>query len=312
MIRTTSPVFGQLAALADPTRSRVLLLLEQQPLTVSELCDVLQLPQSTVSRHLKVLAEEGWVSVRAEGASRVYRLSRLEPAARKLWQAVRQEISEIATSRQDALRLGAVRAERRTRSAAFFAAAAGQWDAVRREMFGVGAEVMPLLSLLDSGSVVGDLGCGTGQVAAKLAPFVAEVIGVDASPEMIESAKQRAARYANVSIRQGQLEDLPVETGELDIALLMLVLHYIVDPARVLGEAARGLRPGGRLLVTDMVPHDRAEYQETMGHIWQGFSAEQLDAWLGASGFTVERRVELPPDPQAKGPNLFAAVARRL
>jgi ArsR family transcriptional regulator len=312
MIRTASPVFGQLAALADPTRSRVLLLLEQQPLAVSELCEVMQLPQSTVSRHLKVLVDEGWAAARADGASRVYRMGRLSPAARTLWQAVRKEVSEIASSRQDVQRLGVVRAARRSRSAAFFAAAAGRWDAIRRDLFGPAVEVFPLLSLLDPSWVVGDLGCGSGQITARMAPFVGRVIGVDGSAEMIDAATERVAGLSNVSIRQGQLEELPIESDELDLALLILVLHYIEDPMRVLGETRRVLRPGGRLLIVDMVPHDRSEYLETMGHVWQGFAAEQVAGWLDAAGLQVERRVELPPEPQAKGPNLFAAVARRL
>ena len=306
-----SPVYGQLAALADPTRSRLLLLLEQQPLSVGEMCEVVQLPQSTVSRHLKVLGEESLVAVRSDGASRVYRLARLDSATRKLWQAVRPEVGESAASRQDVQRLKTVLSERRARSAAFFAESAGRWDAVRRELFGAGAEVLPLLALLDGASVVGDLGCGTGQVAQRLAPFVARVIGVDASAEMIESARQRLGQYDNVEVRQGALEELPVETGELDIALLILVLHYVVEPASVLAEAARSLKPNGRLLLVDMVPHQRSDYLETMGHVWQGFSDVQIEAWFSEAGLHVERTIDLNPDPQAKGPNLFAAVARR-
>jgi SAM-dependent methyltransferase len=311
MMRNASPVFAQLAALADPTRSRVLLLLEQQPLTVGELCEVMQLPQSTVSRHLKVLVDEDWAAARADGASRVYRLGKLSPAARTLWQAVRKEVSEIPSSRQDVQRLRVVRSARRSRSAAFFAAEAGRWDAIRRDLFGEAIEVLPLLAMLDPTMVVGDLGCGSGQVSARLAPFVGRVIGVDASGEMIEAASGRVSDLGNVSIRQGQLEELPIETEELDLGLLILVLHYVEDPPRVLAEARRVLRPGGRLLIVDMVPHDRSEYLETMGHVWQGFAADVLDEWLAGSDLGIERRIELPPEARAKGPNLFAAVVRR-
>ena len=310
MIHAASPVFGQLAALADPTRSRILLLLEQQPLSVTELCAVVQLPQSTVSRHLKVLGDEGWTAVRSEGASRLYRLGRLEPWARKLWQAVSDEVRDTATGQQDAERLRAVLTERRNRSAAFFAASAGDWDAVRRDLFGGSSLVNPLLALLERYWVVGDLGCGSGQVMSTLAPYVGRVIGVDASPEMIETARTRLADVPNAEIRSGMLEDLPIGTAELDVALLILVMHYLADPARVLSEVGRSLKPGGRLLIVDMVPHDRSEFRETMGHLWQGFSSEDLEQWLG-SELQLERRIEMPPDPQARGPSLFAAVARR-
>src|SRR5688572_24892278 len=261
MIHAASPVFGQLAALADPTRSRILLLLERHPLSVGELCAVVQLPQSTVSRHLKVLGDEGWTAVRAEGASRLYRLGRLEPWAKKLWQAVRDEVRDTATSQQDQHRLRSVLADRQSRSVAFFAATAGSWDTVRREMFGGGAELMPLLALLDPDWVVGDLGCGPGQLIASLAPFVKRVIGVDASPAMIERARARAINLSQVEIRKGVLEDLPIEANELDAALLILVMHYVVDPARVLTEASRALKSGGKLLLVDMLPHDRSEYR---------------------------------------------------
>ena len=305
-----APLFGQLAALADATRARLLLLLDRQPLSVSELCAVLQLPQSTVSRHLKVLSDESWVTARADGASRVYRLNALMPPARQLWDTVRAEISGLAASQQDVRRLATVVAERRSRSAAFFAAAAGEWDAMRRELFGVEAEVTPLLSLLDPALVVGDLGCGTGQVAARLSPFVGRVIGVDASSEMVAAARVRASNLGNVEVRQGQLEGLPIEQGELGAALLLLVLHYVVEPVRVLAEVARVLGRPGRLLIVDMLPHDRVEFQETMGHIWPGFSRDVLAGWLAEAGFVMERSLELPPDPKARGPNLFAVVAR--
>ncbi len=311
MIRAASPVFGQLAALADPTRGRILLLLEQQPLAVTELCTVMQLPQSTVSRHLKVLAEEDWVSARAEGASRLYRLGKLDASRRKLWQAVRDEISIGAGADQDAQRLASVLQERRTRSAAFFSATASDWESVRKDLYGSRVELLPLAALLEPSWVVGDLGCGTGQVARSLAPFVARVIGVDASDAMISAATARTRTQANIELRLGELEQLPLADGELDAALLFLVLHYVVDPARALSEACRVLKPGGRLVITDMLPHERGDYLDTMGHVWQGFSEEQLAAWLSAAGFRDFGMIELPPEPQAKGPLLFAARARR-
>ena len=311
MIGVGSPVFGQLAALADPTRARILLLLEQQALAVTELCAVLQLPQSTVSRHLKVLAEEELVSARSEGASRLYRLARLEPPQRKLWQAVRDEVSAGASVEQDAQRLASVLQERRSRSAAFFSAKAADWESVRKDLFGARVEVLPLLALLEPKWVVGDLGCGTGQIARTLAPFVQQVIAVDASAAMIKAAQARVGSMENIDLRLGDLEQLPIGDKELDAALLFLVLHYVVDPIRALTEAQRVVKPGGILLVTDMLPHDRAEYRETMGHVWQGFAPEQLSSWLEEAGFSDCAVVELSPDPTAKGPSLFAARARR-
>lgn len=309
MIKTATPVFGQLAALADPTRSRMLLLLEQHALSVGEVCSVMQLPQSTVSRHLKVLVDEGWATARSEGASRLYRVGALKASARRIWDTVKAEVSATPSSQQDVQRLAAVLEVRRDRSAAFFSAAAGDWERMRQELFGGSAELLPLLALLDPELVIGDLGCGTGQISRSLAPFVRRVIGVDASAAMLEAARTRAP--ANVELREGQLEQLPLADGEVDCALLFLVLHYVVEPGVALQEAARVLKPGGRVLVVDMMPHDREEMREEMGHLWLGFSSEQMHEWLAAAGFERVQLLPLPVDARARGPALFAARATK-
>jgi ArsR family transcriptional regulator len=306
-------IFDRMSALADATRSRLLLVLERHELTVGELCQVLQLPQSTVSRHLKLLGDEGWVSARAEGTSRRYRMpaDRLDAEARQLWQLVRREVAELAGAAQDAERLRSVLAQRSTRSREFFSSAAGEWDRLRADLFGRRADLLGLLGLVDEAWTVGDLGCGTGQMAASLAPFVARVIAVDGSPAMLEAARARLAGTPNVDVREGELESLPIEPGTLDAAVAFLVLHYVAEPADALAQAARALKPGGRLLVVDMMPHDREEYRQAMGHVWQGFEVERLGGWMADAGLTAFRYVPLPPDPAAKGPTLFAASARR-
>ncbi|HEX6912894.1 MAG TPA: metalloregulator ArsR/SmtB family transcription factor [Longimicrobium sp.] len=306
-------IFDRMSALADTTRSRLLLVLERHELTVGELCRVLQLPQSTVSRHLKLLGDEGWVSGRAEGTSRRYRMpaDRMDPGARALWQLVRGEVSGLPGAAQDAERLRSVLAQRSTRSREFFSSAAGEWDRLRAELFGRRADLLALLGLLDEGWTVGDLGCGTGQVSRSLAPFVRRVVAVDSSPAMLETARARLGGLANVETREGELESLPLGDGELDAAVAFLVLHYVAEPGEALAEAARALRPGGRLLVVDMMPHDREEYRQAMGHVWLGFEAERMRGWMEEAGLAGYRYVPLPPDPAAKGPTLFAASAKR-
>lgn len=301
-----------MTALADPTRSRILLALERNELTVNELQSILQLPQSTISRHLKVLSAESWVDARAEGTSRHYRIASdgLDGASRRLWHLVRDEVSRTTAAEQDARRAQAVLAARHTRSQQFFSTSAGQWDRMRLDLFGRRADIA-LLGLLDAGWKVADLGCGTGGIAQSLAPFVEKVIAVDESTAMLTAARKRLHGVENVDIRNGRLEALPLADEEVDVALLFLVLHYVVDPAAVVAEAARVLRPGGRLLVLDMMPHDREDLKQSMGHLWQGFASETLGGWMRAAGLESFRYTSLPPDTGAKGPLLFAASATR-
>jgi ubiquinone/menaquinone biosynthesis C-methylase UbiE len=230
----------------------------------------------------------------------------LEPAMRRLWLAVRDEVAGSVIARRDGERLQQVLAGRHLTSQRFFASAAGQWDRLRRELFGDRVELLALLGLLDESWVVGDLGCGTGQVAATLAPFVRRVVGVDESAAMLKSARQRTREMPNVELRNGTLEELPIEPGELDAALLVLVLHHSGEPASVLAAAGRALRPGGKLLVVDMLPHDHVEFREQMGHQLLGFSEPELTGWLREAGFGGGRFVALPIDAKAKGPPLFA------
>jgi ubiquinone/menaquinone biosynthesis C-methylase UbiE len=306
-------IFEDLTALSDATRSRMLLVLERHELTVGELCAVLQLPQSTVSRHLKTLSDAQWVSSRRDGTSRYYTLALDDrgPATRRLWVLLREQIGLTPGADQDARRLRGVLARRQTKSQEFFASAAGQWDRLREEMFGRASFLHALPGLLDAEWVVGDLGCGTGHVAAALAPFVTSVIAVDRSADMLQAARRRVRDLPNVDVRGGELEALPIQDAELDAATLLLVLHHLPDPAAALAEAARVLRPGGRLLICDMLPHDRELYRQQMGHVWLGFSDESLRRMLTNVGFDHVRVTSMPIDPDAKGPALFVASAKR-
>ena len=306
-------ILDHLASLADTTRSRILLLLDRHELTVSELCGIVQLPQSTVSRHLKALADSGWVAARAEGTSNLYTMTRedLDPAARRLWLLVREQVGSSTAAAQDQRRLQAALAERRTKSQEFFSSSAGQWDRVRDDLFGDRFHLAALGALADGAWTVGDLGCGTGQVSAALAPFVAQVIAVDASAAMLQAAKKRLQHVDNIDLRRGDLEALPIDEARLDAATLMLVLHHVPEPERALAEVGRVLKPGGRAIIVDMQPHDRESYRQQMGHVWLGFSDEHVRRLFQESGFEDVRIVALPPDARVKGPGLFVATGRR-
>src|SRR5687767_11403065 len=307
-------ILDHLSALADTTRSRILLLLDRHALTVSELCGILQLPQSTVSRHLKALADSGWISARAEGTSNVYAMRRddVDASARRLWALVREQVGATPAALNDQRRTQTVLADRRTKSQEFFSSSAGQWDRVRDELFGDRFHLAALPAFADSEWTVGDLGCGTGQLTAALAPFVRHVIAVDASAAMLQAARKRLHGLENVEFRRGDLEALPIDDARLDAATLALVLHHLPEPDRALAEVARVLKPHGRLLMVDMLPHDRESYRQQMGHVWLGFSNEHVRRILDESGFGDVRIVPLSPDPKSKGPGLFVATAKKL
>jgi SAM-dependent methyltransferase len=314
-MNTRAPaILDHLASLADTTRSRLLLLLDRNALTVSELCGITQLPQSTVSRHLKALVDGGWITSRAEGTSRLYTMTRddLDAARRRLWLLVREQVGPTPAATQDQRRLQAALAERRTTSQEFFSSSAGQWDRLREELFGDRFQLAAFAALADAGWTVGDLGCGTGQVSAALAPFVGRIVAVDASAAMLQAAKKRLHGFENIDLRRGELEALPIDDDRLDAATLMLVLHHVPDPARALAEVARVLKPEGRVIIADMLPHDRDNYRQQMGHVWLGFSGEHITAMLRESGFEQVRVVALPADPRAKGPGLFIATGQKI
>jgi ArsR family transcriptional regulator len=306
-----APILDHMTALSDPTRCRMLMLLEKQELTVSELCAILQMPQSTVSRHLKTLSDDDWVASRRDGTSRFYSMpiDDLDSAAKRLWPLIREQVASTTNASQDDRRLRGVLTRRRAKSQEFFATAAGGWDHLRGELFGDEFFLWAVLGLIDPTLVVGDLGCGTGQLTETVAPYVRRVISVDGSTDMLEAARHRLGGAKNVELRQGELENLPIDSGELDVAMLSLVLHYSPSPARALSEVGRVVRKGGRVLVVDMLPHDRQEYQQQMGHVWLGFSEKQITRFLTGAGFGEVRVRMLPADPDAKGPALFAAIA---
>jgi ArsR family transcriptional regulator len=311
--RRPEALLGWMGALSDPTRIRLLLLLERRELGVAELCAILQMPQSTVSRHLKVLLEQGWVLGRAQATNRLYRLGpqAREGMGRRLWLLAREEAAQWPATRHDALRLARRLEPSRRDAQAFFAGAAGRWDRLRAELYGSSFETLALVSLLPPEWTVADLGCGTGQAAAALAPFVRSVIGIDQSAAMLRAAARRTSALANVELRQGSLEALPLVDASVDAALLLLALTYVADPTQAAAEVCRVVRPGGRVVIVDLLRHDRDDFRRRMGQESLGFEAEELRGVLDGAGFIETAARPLAPEPAAKGPALLLATARR-
>ena len=302
-------LFDHLCALAEPLRVRLLHVLARDELGVGELAKVLQSPQSTVSRHLKVLLTQGWVDKRQVGTSSMFRIADPLPArAAPFWEVVSGDLAESGLYDEDLRRADHLLAQRQVDSRDFFGRHAGRWDTLRTELYGTNYVLPTLLAMLPPHLVVADLGCGTGEVVADLASVVAHVYGVDQEAAMLEVAGRRTAGLDNVDIIQGDLSDLPLPDTSIDIALCMLVLHHVSDLESALRAVHRTLRLGGRLVVLDMVAHDRREYRRTMGHQHLGFSPDTLSSLATAAGLACLQWRRLPPEPEAQGPGLFLAV----
>jgi ubiquinone/menaquinone biosynthesis C-methylase UbiE/DNA-binding transcriptional ArsR family regulator len=304
-------LLGWMEGLSDPTRLRLLRLLERHELGVVELCDILQLPQSTVSRHLKILLDQGWARSRRQGTTHLYRtiLDELEAPTRKLWLIAREQTENWPAIEQDRLRLDRRLQQRQQDSQAFFASAAGQWDKLRSELYGQFFTYSAMLELLPRNLAVADLGCGTGQITQRLADHVQQVIAIDNSPAMLKAAKKRLGERPNVDLRRGELQALPLDDAAVDAALLVLVLSYVDSIEPVLKEARRVLKPGGTLVVVDLLPHDRDDFRRQMGQVHLGFSQETLTTALATAGLAQAVTRPIPTERDAKGPALQVARA---
>ncbi len=315
----TRPVISiaeQLATLGDPTRLRMMRLLEASELSVGEVARVLQMAQSTASRHLKSLADGRWVSRRNEGPATYYRmvLDDLSATLRAMWLVVREQAGTSGELAEDQERLVAVLAERRTDSEAFFGRVAGEWDALRGQLFGERFTPAALMGFMPRRWTVADLGCGTGDAAELLAPVVERVIAVDSSEPMLSAGRERLVGAKNVEFVRAELDAMPIESATVDAAVMVLVLHHVGDVAGTLREARRILRAGagggGGLMVIDMVGHGRDEYRQTMGHKHLGFGKSEIESAMGVAGFVDIEYRELPREPEARGPGLFVARGR--
>ena len=299
--------------LSDPARVRLLRILQQHEVSVGEIARALQLPQSTVSRHLKLLHDKGWLVKRAEGTASMYQIDEpsLAEPARQVWALTQSQLGPSPTFQNDDMRLEQVLRDRRTDTIGFFGRIGGEWDALRRELFGETFTFEAILGLLPSDAIVADLGCGTCNASELLAPLVRNIIAIDREASMLDAARKRLAEFSNIEFREGDLSDLPLDDDSVDAAMVFLVMHHIDEPGSVVSEAARVLKPGGQLLIVDMVAHDREMYQHTMGHKHLGFAENTVRAWAKKARLELVRHRLLSPDTSTRGPGLFAATMRK-
>ena len=282
--------------LSDPTRVRVLALLEQQELAVQELMDVLGMAQSRVSRHLAILREAGLLMDRREGTYVFYRFSAPRDGPwHEAWQLVRRELRDDPLHLGDSVALENVLRARAARTRTFFDAVGPEWDALRKVFNDDALRARAVTHLVPAGLRVADIGTGTGILAGELARLGLRVVAIDHSARMLEAAgaKLAAENVKGVELRQGEASALPLEDGAVDAAFAHMVLHYLPSPSDALREMARVVAPGGKVVIVDFVLHEHEWMRQELGVTWLGFAEQELRGWFDEArlaGFRYETR----------------------
>jgi len=303
---------------SDPTRIRILRLLEREQLVVQELMEVLGMAQSRVSRHLAILREAGLVVDRRDRTFVSYRMTLpKEPWWREAWKLVRDNLDGDSSAERDTAALARVLAGRGASSRNFFDIVGPEWDALRKVFDDESVRARAITRLVDPAQTVADIGTGTGILAIELARLGVRVIGVDGSPRMLDAARENLAhdRYAEshrVEFRHGDAHALPLEDREVDAAFAHMALQYLANPADALAEMHRIVRPGGSIVVVDFVRHELAWMREELGVQSLGFELEAIQAWLeSVQAIDIEIRTHEPSTKGRDLPTTFIAVARR-
>ena len=307
-------IFGHFKILQDEVRVRLLRILEKSRCNVGELCQILQMPQPTISRHLKKLLDAGWLQKETENTTRWYSF---QPALlddltiKSLWDVLWIDIqNQEHFFDEDLERLQSLLVLRRTNAQNFFATIGSQWEDVRRGLFGDAYLLPTLLSLLPSDLTIVDMGCGTGDALEALAPFAKKLIGVDQSTEMLTLAEERLhhCNHKNqISFVHGNIVDVDIQE-QVDVVLSMLVLHHLNDIDGVFEKIEKILSKGGRFIVLDMQAHSQLELQRNMGHVHLGFERSFLENIAIRNRFTIHSWYDISKSEEAVGPSLFLVI----
>lgn len=282
-------------ALSDEVRLRIVRAISVAELSVAELVAALRLPQSTVSRHLKPLRDAGLVSARREGTSVYYHPG---PAASEAGMAelLAQRLGEVPHADEDLSSVRRMLEARRQRSKDFFDSVAGGYEALTQPGGGWAALAAGLAAGF-AGKEVADLGAGEGALTLLLARFARRVTAVDLSPVMLRELEGRAAGTGvgeRIRTEEGDIEALPLDDASVDAAFLSQALHHAARPAKAVAEAARILRPGGRLVVLDLVRHEQEWVRDQWADQWLGFDLAEMEMWMTSAGLTPRVIEQLP------------------
>jgi ubiquinone/menaquinone biosynthesis C-methylase UbiE len=288
----------------EATRLRILALLAEAELTVSDLTEILRQSQPRLSRHLRLLAEAGLVERFREGSWAFFRLGERGGGADLAHALIGRLKADDPIVARDRERLAAVRTARAAAAQNYFRRHAAQWDRIRQLHVADAAVEDAIRAALTDKPIRAllDLGTGTGRMLELFAPDIERGLGLDLSLDMLALARARLDRAGlkHCSVRYGDIYDLALPRDSFDVVIIHQVLHFLDDSARAIAEAARVLRPGGRLLVVDFAAHDLEFLREEYAHRRLGFAAEVVTQWLEAVGLDVVRQQTLPPGRDGK------------
>jgi len=287
-------IIKQFKALSDPTRLRLLFILEHFELNVNEIVSVVNMVQSGVSRHLKILLEAGLLVSRKDG-SFIYYATNKNEYNRKLIVLACRQLGNDPEFQEDLARTKQCIIRRKNRSRRFFRTAAPRWDRLKRKVLGDFNPNAVFEPHLQDAVVIADLGCGTGEMLAGLLDRGKKtLIGVDVSPEMLEQARLRLPESPSLELRIGELEHLPMREREADAALMSMVLYHVSEPEKAIREVYRVLNPGGLFLLVDFLKHNQEEIKDIIGGVWLGFTPQQISGWMDRTGFNLKHIESYP------------------
>jgi ubiquinone/menaquinone biosynthesis C-methylase UbiE len=290
-----SDILEILKALADEGRLRILRAVDQAELSVAELVQALEMPQSTVSRHLKPMREAGLVESRRDGTSVFYNRGPLFNDA-AFSPLLNDRLKEIPVANRDAASVDRVLDLRRQMSREFFDEIAGRYGSLT-EPGGGWQALAAALAAGFAGKTVADLGCGEGDLALLLARFAERVIAFDQSDKMLKLVSEKAAEQQlseHLELRIGLLEELDLSNEELDAVFLSQALHHTSKPEHVIRSAAAGLKPGGQLIILDLMRHEHEWAREQWADQWLGFDPLEIREWLTQTGLKPVMLDSLP------------------
>jgi DNA-binding transcriptional ArsR family regulator len=300
---------------SDPTRVRLLALLEREELAVNELMEVLGMAQSRVSRHLAILREAGLLADRRDGTYVFYRFAIPDDGPwREAWRLVVRTLHDDPTSDRDAAALAQVMDARAARTRSFFDSVGPEWDALRKVFNDDALRARAIDRLVPRGLQVADVGTGTGILAVELHRLGLSVIAIDNSSRMLDAArtKLRAAGIDDVELRAGDAGALPLADAEVDAAFAHMVLHYLPSPGEAVREMGRAIRPGGTVVIVDFVRHQHEWMRQELGVAWLGFSDDEIRAWFDEAGLAhFDVQVYAGPSSGRDLPATFIASGRK-